>query len=322
MIGADLDDEIVDEVDAIETNRVLVGALSKIPAIQWLANSEKLRNPTQSLNITPEEILSEDDEKVAEYVEIWEEANSNLPSSSNHQAHEAQLEDLPNKRDVNEYLDSFRSTPHFEQVVSNLSDDSWAMKLVPIESIVAIQPSITMGAYQDIPTSEDGYREVLEYCLPLRADQLLIDQAIQTPDNSLLGYQLVSRGPNIRVANMELDRDSFDESGAVSIRFDVKPNINFVQVVQYQNRLILKNGYHRTFQLLKEGETHVPAFVRTAQHYKETGGQKPGFFDEEMVTSADPPMVSDFISDGAVDLDSPGTNKVIRVLAETTIMRR
>lgn len=322
MIGEDIDEEIVDKIDAIETRRVLLGFMSKLMAVQRLMNEEKLRNPTNPPEVSQEDILNEEGEKASEYIETWRDARSARSSASSYQAHNISLRNPPDDKEIRGYLEDFKDTPHFKQVTQNLPKGSWGIKMVPLESIVAIQPSVAKNAHKDIPTSDDGLVDVFKYCLPLRGDQLLIDQTIQTPGNSLMGYQLVSRGPNIQVRGMQLDREKFEESGAVSIQFDIQPKINFVQVVNYKNRLILKNGYHRSFQLLREGETHIPAFVHGANRYEQTGGDKPGFFDESVVIGEDPPMVKDFLTEAAVDIDSPAQNKVIRVLAETTNMRR
>lgn len=95
----------------------------------------------------------------------------------------------------------------------------------------------------------------------------------------------------------------------------VKPKANSVQVVRFQDRHILKNGYHRTFQLMRSGEEYVPALVREVSSYGETGGAKPGFFSPQIVLADRPPVMPDYMSRAAVTMESAATNTVIEVTA-------
>src|SRR5204862_4193 len=51
-------------------------------------------------------------------------------------------------------------------------------------------------------------------------------------------------------------------NGMPGFGFGVAVAASFVQVVCFQNRYVLRDGYHRAFGLLSRGITSVPAFIR------------------------------------------------------------
>jgi hypothetical protein len=53
-----------------------------------------------------------------------------------------------------------------------------------------------------------------------------------------------------------------EANGMPGFGFVVTVGVSFVQVVRFQDRYVLRDGYHRAFGLLSRGITHVPAFVR------------------------------------------------------------
>ena len=97
---------------------------------------------------------------------------------------------------------------------------------------------------------------------------------------------------------------------------DITSDVNAVQVVKYKNRYILKNGYHRACQLLKAGETHIPAIVREIVNQNEVGWKERFFDKQTVITRQRPPTVSDFLSDAAVSLDTRESNTVFEVTVE------
>lgn len=320
MIGKNLEDQIKEEVKAIETARILLGFLPKDEAIHRLRVSESVHNPINQVEYDEEELQDLQNERHEEHVETWEGAKSSLQPSTEFNSAEVDLIDLPDEDGINNHIETFTNQDHFQNIVSNIED--WDFKLVPIKSLIAFQKTVTKTAYEDIPTSDDGWEDVIKYCLPVQGDNYVMEQLIQTPDQSFHGIQFVSRGPNIDVAGPHLDRHGPDEDATYTVSFQVHPRPNFVQVVEFGGRYILKNGYHRNFQLLQSGETHVPALVRQAEHFQETGAVNDSAFPRGSLFGPRPPLVSDFTTDAAVDIKTAAANKVLRVLAETTHVRR
>ena len=72
---------------------------------------------------------------------------------------------------------------------------------------------------------------------------------------------------------------------------------NVINVIRFQNRLVLNNGYHRVYALLRRGLTHVPAIIQVCRHWDDVGltgsselyGNGSIYFEGER-----PPLLRDF----------------------------
>jgi hypothetical protein len=82
-------------------------------------------------------------------------------------------------------------------------------------------------------------------------------------------------------------------------------HINLIQVVQFNGRYYLKNGYHRTFGAVEAGLTELPALVVDAAQPADVGLFNiglAGFSIDHSMRLSRPPLVSDFKSDCCVDI--------------------
>jgi hypothetical protein len=71
----------------------------------------------------------------------------------------------------------------------------------------------------------------------------------------------------------------------------------FMEVALYRGRWFLRDGYHRSYRLLRNGIRHVPAVVLEVQTLAELGAAGHRFFQENVLFLARPPMVRDFLND-------------------------
>jgi len=320
MIGEDIDDQIEEEVAAIEPAKVLLGFLQQPEAIRWLQSSKSLVEPIPKHKNSDDEIQDIREERQEEYIERYEAACSSIESPPNFTVQDVELRDLPESQEIEDHLQEFSEQEHFQELSRRY--ENWEFKLVPIRSLVAFQKSVTTTAYNDIPTSDDGWLDVIEYTLPVQGNNYLMNQQIGSSDGSFKGVQFTSRGPNIDIHGPEVTIHDEDEQASHSVTFQIVPNPNFVIVSEYGGRFILKNGYHRCTQLMQSGEEFVPAFVFQASSLHETGAVGGNSFREDLLYGPRPPLVSDFGTEAAAEINSPGTNTVLRILAETTQTRR
>jgi len=101
------------------------------------------------------------------------------------------------------------------------------------------------------------------------------------------------------------DEDSFRIEHKVAWRqlLDLALPINapsrspYIEVASYGGRWFLRDGYHRSFRLLKKGMSLVPAVVVYAETLAQMGAIGSQFFAEEVLFSRRPPMVTDFLDD-------------------------
>jgi hypothetical protein len=69
-------------------------------------------------------------------------------------------------------------------------------------------------------------------------------------------YTITSPNPNLKVVGNFHDQPA---DGPPGFGFRAAVTTSFLQVVRFQGRLVLRDGYHRACGLLSRGITHVPA---------------------------------------------------------------
>lgn len=313
MIGKDLDERVVDDLPAIENRRVLLGFLSKVQAVQFLTNSHLVRNPVDH---------SEDGAPISEdlrddFIQMWENARTSQNDPPSFLPGNVDIEDLPDDEEVRDYMDNFRSQNHVQNLHGGLRDDQWTFGRFPIDKLVAFQASVATDGHANVPTSEDEFLDKIKYCLPIRKKKLIMRSKIDHMNRC--GYEIVSRGPNIHLDHPSFDRD--EDTDEITVSFKIRPNTNVVNIVKHRNRYILKNGYHRCFQLRRAGESHVPAFIWSTEDPQEAGING-SYISNDQVFSGRPPLVYDYFTDAATDVDFPTQNKQIRIIGESNNVRR
>jgi hypothetical protein len=86
---------------------------------------------------------------------------------------------------------------------------------------------------------------------------------------------------------------------------------SFVQVVRYRQRLILRDGYHRSLGLLAQTITRVPVLFREFGQF-EPLGLGPGMLPEAAYLGDRPPLLADYLSDAvSAEVDLPATQKML-----------
>jgi len=125
-----------------------------------------------------------------------------------------------------------------------------------------------------------------------------------------LGFTVSAPGPNLRVAGMEFKSA---EVGSMRLTVDLTFGSPFVQVAEFQGRLILRNGYHRLVSLLHQGVNHAPVILLHGTDYSQTGAAGPGFFQPSIVMGAKPPLLKHYLSSFAIEFDAVDLHKTIRL---------
>lgn len=226
------------------------------------------------------------------------------------------VDPLPDEAAVREHVSAFRDTAAFRQVVGGDGEngEDCELGLVPVDALVAFQTGVETTAHRDLPTWADDRLALLRACLPLSGDDVEFSSTLDTPEGRRLGVQFTARSPNVQVARKRVEHR---EGGGVDVTFEVRAKPNFVHVVRYRDRLLLKNGYHRAYRVAVAGGDRIPAVVRDVDDYAATGGDHSRNFDEERVLADRPPLLVDFDTPAAAEVLRPARNKVIKCVAET-----
>ncbi len=124
-----------------------------------------------------------------------------------------------------------------------------------------------------------------------------------------LTHSFVTRDPNLHLRHSESPTASFQLHGGSP----------FFEVAAYRDRWFLRDGYHRAYALLRASIFMVPAVIVFARTIAELGATQPWFFSEEILFSASPPRVTDFLDDAlTLHYDRPALTKTVRVTIEET----
>jgi hypothetical protein len=135
--------------------------------------------------------------------------------------------------------------------------EGWDIAMVELGGVVAFQPSVfTDTATERVASLDPGdLRAIAELTLPVNHTAPVSVQY----DELKHAYTITSPNPNLRVAGNVGGPQS---DGSLSFGFTIAVGASFVQVARFQGRLILRDGYHRSFGLLGRGITQVPAYIR------------------------------------------------------------
>ncbi len=126
-----------------------------------------------------------------------------------------------------------------------------------------------------------------------------------------------------RQMNPTIDGFGFGQGpdGRPAVQFFLGTNANFIQAVEYRDRVLLKNGYHRVYAARQAGLTHVPCIYIHAQELLETGAVREGFFREKLLYSDRPPLLKHFNDEGiAPRIKLGGVKKIIRIRVDETVL--
>ncbi len=184
-------------------------------------------------------------------------------------------------------------------------DEGWEVKLADLRHLVAIQPLVF--ARDDGETEETDAAD-----LPAIAR---VSIPIPTPPQFLARYEHERRAWMLSSVNTNLRAvhgiSGEAAAGVVGFGFGVELPVSMVQVVRFQGRLLLRDGYHRAYDFLRRGIATVPVFFRERTTLEDiaigTGPLPAAAFLGER-----PPTLSDFLDDDvAADVRLPATQKTI-----------
>ncbi len=129
----------------------------------------------------------------------------------------------------------------------------------------------------------------------------------QVQQHSAKSLTLLSSNPNVHV------RLASHLDPAISI----SAGSPFVEVASYRGRWFLRDGYHRAYALMQAGVFQVPAVVAEVNTLQQLGADQAQFFDEAILLSSRPPLLTDFLKDSLnIDYCRTPLLKRIRVTIE------
>jgi hypothetical protein len=160
-----------------------------------------------------------------------------------------------------------------------------------------------------VPPATSGLSldDLMPICLPPTFEEIKVD--IVGIGN---GIQLRSRNLNLRMLQAGLlGMDMFGRQIAGAAIGSSAP---WVQVVRFDGRCYLRNGYHRASQLLRAGINHMPCLFLEATDWSQVGALGAGAtFDRTLLESENPPTCRHLHPDRAYAVDLKRVNRYLQV---------
>ena len=186
--------------------------------------------------------------------------------------------------------------------------EGWEPAVVDLGRVVAFQPSVFIDNAEERASGidADDLAAVAAISLPLPSRVALPAQF----DEAKQAWILVSPNPNLRIVGNfggELN------SGVTGFGFVVRVMPSFLQVVEFNGRYLLRDGYHRAFGLLKRGIADVPAFVRTVDRFEQLGVSSE-MLPQQAYLGDNPPTMLDYLDDEvSADVRLPSAQKMVLI---------
>jgi hypothetical protein len=180
---------------------------------------------------------------------------------------------------------------------------------VEIDPLIAFQANVDLERAASLSgslSSPPALAEKLKLCLPTQSEPMVIE----TPPSRQKQGTVVLSSPSLNLSIVQagyLGAASADELHFGGVGLAPRPGV--VQVVQFQNRCFLRNGYHRAYGLRMEGATDMPCLYLLASRWDQVGAE-----------AAESPFTKDLLeSDGAPTMGHFTQDRATEVLIRTAI---
>jgi len=187
--------------------------------------------------------------------------------------------------------------------------EGWTVRLVDLQRVYALQPSVFTDQAEQRVAAVDlaDIASIAAVSLPLPSPKMMPVQF----DHIRNAWIFTSPNPNLRVAG----QFKASQGPHTCFGFLVETSPSFLQVAVFRGRYVLRDGYHRSYGLLKRGITQAPAFVREFRTFDELG-LPPGLLSQEAYLGDQPPLLTDYFDDDvSAEALQPVTEKLIVIQA-------
>jgi hypothetical protein len=209
--------------------------------------------------------------------------------------------------ELKEHIAALVAQPDYKPFVV----EGWSVKIADLSKVVALQPMVFWDhARERTDSAVAGDMPTLaKITLPIRSGPEPLPFQFDPARNT---WMITSRNPILRIVGQfsgPVDVGGGHQMGGCGFVVTISPS--FVQVVRYRNRLLLRDGYHRSLGLLAKGITHVPVLFREFGQFGPLG-LGPGMLPEASYLGDRPPYLADYLSDAvSAEVDLPASQKML-----------
>ncbi len=238
------------------------------------------------------------DRSTPEYVERAELARAAVAARRPGVDQEELLSEAP--MDLRDHIEALR------QPAAAFFNEGWSVAIVDLRKVCGVQTHVFTDHTEQRTAVADAndLRSLAAISLPLPVQAELPAQFDQVRQ----AWILSAANPNLRIVGNWLGPLN---QGAVGLGFAVSLTPSYLQVARFQNRFLLRDGYHRAYGLLRRGIFLVPSFFRDFGPFQDLG-LPPGMLPQSAYLGDRPPLLTDYLDDAvSADVMLPAFQKMI-----------
>lgn len=236
--------------------------------------------------------------------EFWRDAAAGYRGLADIEAYPAELPGVfPLPGGMQAHCNAFLATSHVQREFNQVPV---ALGMVPLAHLIAVETRLnmtTIAAHSaKIPGGSIADIDLATLCLPLQAPlrslQLLEKNGETVTFASDQHDQHDLRLLQARVASASASEIPVRGHVSQTLALDIGFPGNVLNVIRFENRLILNNGYHRALALLKRGVTHVPAVIQMCRDWDDVAMLGNAALHANVVIYVErprPPLLRDFV---------------------------
>jgi hypothetical protein len=200
------------------------------------------------------------------------------------------------------HVEAFFAQPSAEAFVA----EGWEVKIVDLRAICSLQQQVHISQATERVVGiqqPDDLLSIAEVTLPAVTPTSLPVQFDEVRNT----WMIPSANPNLRLTG---HFGGEVQPGVTGFGFLVGVTPSFVQVARHHGRLVLRDGYHRSYGLLAAGVSRIPALVR--DFGVGALGVPPGLFQTDVYLGERPPLLADFLRDDvSAEVEVPAAQKMV-----------
>lgn len=207
-----------------------------------------------------------------------------------------------------------KGDPTFQEHIMGMQSAKFAM--VELEKIHCFQINLNKEYIETLMKASpepDELEKTAKFCLPTR-DEKSRQEVLTAFNPTTNTFSAIAENLDFRIiGNVQGEENN---AGRKFAGFAYGFGLPQISVVKYKDVILLKNGYHRAFALLRKGHKFLPCLFLDTNQYQFTGGNLPGFFNMDLVMSDKSPVLLDFNSDIALIVPRRRQKMVLNIHAE------
>ena len=214
---------------------------------------------------------------------------------------------------VREYVESFEQTPIFQALRQQFKKATFAY--VPcdmlVNPLVFIDNEFLDNIKPELQSTEPI--DVVKFALPTQISA----EVKAVTDPSMHNVYFVTNLKTLTVGPAQI----LQTPVGTEVKFLINSNLSITLVSALQDRFIIRNGIHRAFLLARLGIKNIPCILVEEESLPNLVTSAYPSFTPVTLMQPRPPLLVDLFNDKlSIEVPLLRTNKVIRILAEESIL--